>query len=129
MDYLGDDWDFDLEELLRESSEEQQDRLEKELERIEQQLEQRDQVHREVVDELESKLDWYKDRLVDLYKQRKGKSSEQNDLKNQITSFYRQLRKEKKQHWQDRQKLEQERRDLLRRIDETSSEDFLDDLL
>ncbi|MXR40061.1 hypothetical protein GRX01_01630 [Halobaculum sp. WSA2] len=128
MDYLDDDWDLELKELLQESKEQQQDRLEEELKRIEQQLEERNQVHREVVDELESKLDWYKNRLEDLYKQRRGKAAERSQLKNQITLFYRQLRNEKQQHWCDKQELEQERRDLLRSIDELSSENLLDEL-
>lgn len=99
MDYLD---DLDIGELLEESNQRQQQRLEEEPERIEQQLSRRDQVHREIVNELESKLDWYKDRLEALYKQKTEKTGERKELKNQITSFYRQLREEKQQHWHNK---------------------------
>jgi len=125
VDYLD---DLDIDALLEESSQLQQQRLERELERIESQLEQRDEVHKEIVDELESKLDWYKNRLESLYKQRTGKNGEREQLKQQIGSFYRQLREEKQQHWQDKQTLEQERRDLLRELDEVDDANILEGL-
>jgi hypothetical protein len=125
VDYLD---DLDIGELLEESNQRQQQRLEEEPERIEQQLSRRDQVHREIVNELESKLDWYKDRLEALYKQKTEKTGERKELKNQITSFYRQLREEKQQHWHDKQKLEQERRGLLSSIEEINDSNLLRDL-
>ncbi|MFA1610037.1 hypothetical protein [Halobellus rubicundus] len=128
MDYL-DNPEFDINELLEETGQRQQQRLEKELERIEQQLEERDEIHREIVDELESKLSWYTDRLESLYKQRTGKTGERQELKNQISSFYRQLREEKQQHWHDKQKLEQERRELLRKLEEASDTELFDEFL
>ena len=52
---------------------------------MEEQLEQRVEVHEEIVDELESKLDWYKERLESLYNQRRGRNSKREQLKQQIT--------------------------------------------
>ena len=95
---------------------------------IEEQLERRDEVHEEIVDELESKLDWYKDRLESLYKQSRGRNGEREQLKQRISSFYRQLREEKQQHWRGRQELEQERRDLLRELNENEETEFLENL-
>ncbi len=62
----GEALDFDIESFLEESQELEQQRLEEELERIDQQLEQREEIYNETTRELESKLDWYVDRLQDL---------------------------------------------------------------
>lgn len=55
MDGFNYDSGFEIDEFLEQSQEEQRQRLETELERIENQLEQRDKVHEEIIDELESK--------------------------------------------------------------------------
>ena len=118
MEYY--DQDFDIEEFLEKTQQREENRLEKELERIEEQLEERDRVHEEVIDELESKLDWYIDRLEALYSQMRGKSGERERLKGKISSFYTQIRDEKRSHWQDKQELEKDRRRLLRELNEIS---------
>lgn len=103
--------------------------MEKELERIDEQLEERRQVHHEIVDELESKIDWYSDRLEKLYKQRRGRNGERSQLKDQINLFYQRIREEKQQHWHDKQRLEEERRNLLRSLDELNDSELLRDVL
>ena len=60
FDYLEPETgDFDVEEFLEQSQEDQKQRLEEELERIQDQLEQRERLHDEIIKELKSKRDWY----------------------------------------------------------------------
>jgi chromosome segregation ATPase len=110
--------DFNIEEFLEKSQEQERKRLEKELKQIEDQLNQRDRLHEELIEEIGSKLDWYLERLDTMYKQSRGKSGERDQLKKKIDEFYRELREQKQQHWQDRQKLEKERRDIIRELEE-----------
>ena len=118
---------FDVADFLERSQESERQRLEEELERINRQLEERDRIHREVLDELESKLDWYTDRLETLYKQSREKNGKREKLKTQIEEFYREIREEKQSHWRDRQELEKKRRELIRELEETEEPilDFL----
>jgi len=121
------DTGFDMEEFLEKSQHHQEQRLEQQLERIKRQLEERDRIFEENRNELESKLDWYLERLQEEYNSVSPESVE--ELKGKIEEFYELLRVEKRKHWRDRQELEQERRDLLRDIDETGGEGLLEELL
>ena len=120
MDYRGKDsfWDFDIEEFLEEEQKNEKQRLEQELERISEQLEKHDDIHQEALNELESKLDWYKHRLEKLYKQSRGRKGKRSELKNQIQQFYQSIREEKREHWKDRQRLEERRSEKLRELSE-----------
>lgn len=122
MDYFDQDWDLD--DFLEEAQQTQQQRLEKELERIQDQLERRDQLKKEALEELESKLDWYLERLENEYRTRGPSSVEQ--LKSEVNRFYSLIRDEKQQHWKDTQRLERERRQLLRDLQEIDELDFQD---
>jgi len=122
MDYLRDDWDLD--QFLEENQEQQRQRLETELERIQDQLNRRDEINEEVLDELGSKLDWYLQRLEDEYRTR-GKSNV-DELKSEVKRFYALIRDEKQQHWNDKQRLERERRQLLRDLKEVEEFDIQD---
>jgi len=119
--------DFDVADFLEQSQKNERQRLKKELELINRQLEERDRIHQETLDELESKLDWYTDRLEILYKQSRGKNEKREKLKTQIKEFYREIREEKQSHWRDRQELEQDRRDIIRELNEL--EDNILDLI
>lgn len=114
------DDELDVERFLRESTLRQEDRLEQELARIEAQLSERKEIFEAHLSELESKLDWYIERLETAYRQRR----DPEDLKQRIEEFYRLLREERVKHWRDKQKLEQERRELLRELDELSDADL-----
>lgn len=134
MDYfdynsIKPDPDFDVERFLEQSQQQEQERLEEELERIEQQLEKRDRLYEEAINELESKLDWYLERLETLYKRMTGKQGERDEVKTRIKEFYREIRNEKRQHWHDQQELEKERREILWELDEIEDEDLLSSLL
>ena len=120
------DWDLDIEEFLEQSQDLERGRLEEELQRIDQQLERREEIQSETVDELESEIEWYQERLI---KQYKRNSTEQIEgLKQNIREFYRELREERRHSWRDRQQLEQERRDLFRELRELE-DDLSFDLL
>ena len=116
MDYLGDDWDLDR--FLEENQEHQRQRLEAELKRIQNQLDRRDEINEEVLD------DWYLERLEAEY--RTHGSSNVEELKSEIKRFYSLIRDEKQQHWNDKQRLERERRELLRELNELEGFDFQD---
>lgn len=122
MDYLDGDWDLDR--FLEESQESQRQRLETELERIQDQLDNRDKISEEVLDELSSKLDWYLERLEKEYRTRG--SSHVDELKSEVKQFYALIRDEKQQHWSDKQRLERERRELLRELNELEDFDLQD---
>lgn len=122
MEYFeyGEDVDFDIEEFLEESQRQQQDRLETELEKIEQQLEERGKIFEQHREDLESKLDWYLDRLENAYK----RTGDVDELKKKVTEFYELLREERVRHWRDKQELERERREMLRELDEIEDTDL-----
>jgi len=124
VEYLEYDHDFDIEEFLEESQRQQENRLEEELERIERQLEERERIFEQHREDLESKLDWYLERLENAYK----RAGNVEELKDTVTEFYELLREERVRHWRDKQELEQERRELLRELNELEDTD-LDQLL
>lgn len=115
-------WNVDIEQILERSKEQQQGWLEAELERIHEQLERREAIHERIIDELERKLDQYTDRLERLYKHGLGLDGTRERLQNRIDCFYEDLREEHRSHWRDKQKLEAERREVLRELDEVTGE-------
>lgn len=133
MDYfdygLNNPVDIDINKLLEESKDSEADRLEQELTRINQQLEEREQIREENVDELQSKLDWYIERIETLYQRSTAKTVEKKDLKQRIEDFYLEIRREKRQAWSDKQELEKERRSLVRERAELQDTAFIKQLL
>ena len=101
--------------------------MEEELQRIDQQLERREEIQDKTVDELESTIEWYKERLMKQYKRNSTKQIE--ELKQNIRKFYRELCEERRHNWRDQQQLEQERRDLLRELRELDDDDLPFDFL
>lgn len=112
--------ELDVEQFLTESHEQQEQRLQEELARIEEQLSERSEIFETHRSEFEAKLEWYVERLETAYRQRR----DPEDLKQRIDEFYRLLRQERVKHWRDRQELEQERRELLRELDQLSDADL-----
>jgi chaperonin cofactor prefoldin len=118
--------DFDVEDFLREEQQSEQERLEQELERIEDLLSEREEIHSESVSELESKLDWYVERLENLYRGfGGGQREEKESLKTKIEEFYSELRREKRNQWRDKIELEMELREVERALEEVEDEDSL----
>lgn len=129
MDYFDYDEDpeaFDVDAFLEASQENERERLEDELAKIDQQLEERDQLHDEIIEELEGKLEWYVERLETLYRRVVGKQDEREQLKARIEAFYEDLREERRARWRDRQELEMERREVLRALEEVDDDAFID---
>jgi len=120
VEYFDYGADLDIEEFLRESQEQQECHLEAELERIEQQLEEREEIFEKHQEDLESKLDWYLDRLKQAYRT----MGDVEDLKEKVDEFYDLLREERVRHWRDKQELEKERRELLRELRELEDTDL-----
>lgn len=120
---------LDVEGLLEGFQRREEQRLERELQRIERELEEREELHTELVEELESKLDWYQERLEKLYRQGRGKSGRRGRLKQKIDEFYEELRVEKRQRWRDVQELRREIRRVEKELDEVREESLLQDFL
>jgi hypothetical protein len=116
--------DFDVEEFLKESEQRDRERLTEELERIDDLLEEREMIHEDAVTELESKLDWYIERLEDLY--RRGLDRDKDELKQRIEEFYQEIREQERKHWLDRQELEKERRKLEKELQESDFSTLLE---
>ena len=125
---LEPEYDWDVEELLERSQEKERVRLEAELQRVEVLLREREDIHEESVEELESKLDWYVGRLEMEY--RRSKNRERiAELKSEIRRFYSELRDLKRERWLDVQELERDRRRLERELEELSGQDLMRELL
>lgn len=120
--------DLDIESFLEESQERSRELLEEELERIKQELEDRDRIHEENIEELESKLNWYLDRLKTTYNTVHGAGEDVDELKEKIEVLYKDIRHEKRNCWRDKQELERERRELLKEIQELE-EDPISEIL
>ena len=120
--------ELDIESFLEESQERSRELLKTELERIKRELEERDKIHDENMNELDSKLDWYLDRLKTAYNTVHGAGEDIDELKEKIETLYKDIRHEKRNRWRDRQELERERRGLLKDIEELE-DDWISDLL
>ncbi|ERH00197.1 MAG: hypothetical protein J07HQX50_01357 [Haloquadratum sp. J07HQX50] len=73
VEALEPEYDWDVEELLERSQERERFRLEAELQQVEVLLREREDIHEESVEELESKLEWYVERLELEYKRSKNR--------------------------------------------------------
>jgi hypothetical protein len=120
--------DIDIEHLLEQSREIEEQLLENHLLRIDEQLEKRERLHEDILDELESKKGWYIERLETLYKQSRAREKREQ-LKSKIEDLYQEIRDEKRQNWLDQRDLEQERRDILRELEDLTTDDLISDLL
>lgn len=128
-----DDFDYgpgytavDIEELLERSRESERKQLEAELSSIDQQLQSREDLRDQIIDDVESKLDWYVERLDLLQQRSQGKHGEREQVKARIESLYESLRTERRAHWCDRQTLLSDRRDARRELRALEQTDLLD---
>jgi DNA repair exonuclease SbcCD ATPase subunit len=121
--------EFDVERFLRQEQGEERRRLEKDLERIEDLLEERENIHAENIGELQSKLDWYVERLEQEYRTFGLDKETLEHLKSKVEQLYSELRREKRQQWRDKIELEKERREIERAIEEIEDEDSLWELI
>ncbi len=104
--------------------------MEQELKRLESLLEERREIHSETVEELESKIDWYLEKLGDASRGfGAGDVEEEERLKARIDEFYSEIRSEKRQQWRDRIELEMEVREVEQALEEVRDEDNLWKLL
>jgi trichohyalin len=120
----------DVQQFLEKSTKKEKQRLEKLLQQIDNQLEERGRIHQEATEELESKLDWYIERLEKHYLRSTGKGDgEREKLKQRIEEFYREMREEDRQHWRDKQELEKDRREIIRELNELDDTEMITELL
>lgn len=105
---------FDIESFLEDSERKQRERLEHQLENIDKQLENREKIFEDNRSELESKLEWYIERLEKRYRGH----GDVDELKQKVENFYRLLREQRLENWRDKQNLQKDRRRLLREINQ-----------
>ena len=118
------DTGFDVEEFLERSKKRQQRQIERKLDRVDKLLENREKIHEDAVTELESKLDWYIERLEDLY--RRGLGGDKEELKQRIEQFYTELRELERKHWLDTRELELQREEIEQELQDADLDDVLD---
>lgn len=127
FEYLADSSDdawSEIREFLDRSDEKRKQRLGRELARIQLQLNEREAFHEEVVNRIEGRIDQYVKELRQLYSRPFGGNREsREDVKEALGELYADLHQAKRQHWQDRQALEQERRDIIRQLEELDATD------
>jgi Uma2 family endonuclease len=71
FDYSDVTWEeFDVDRFLEASQQQERELLENELQQVRELLEERKQLHEDVIGELESKLEWYLERLEKKYRRR-----------------------------------------------------------
>lgn len=125
-----DRWSFnwgEVQAFLQDSVDEQQQRLEMELERIYEQLDSRREVHEEAVDRIESKISEYvKELNKELNRPFAGREEHRRELREKIGSLYDDLSAARTRFWNDVQRLEREKREVLLQIDEVEDEDLSD---
>lgn len=124
MDYFDYDRSFDAEEFLRTETDRERDRLGQELARVDELLEERAEIHAENVEEMESKLEWYLDRLERGYRQARGQETI-SELKGKIEELYANLRQERRSQWRDRLELELEKIEVERALQEVDDQDSI----
>jgi trichohyalin len=101
--------------VVQELEQRDRDQLAKDLARINEQLEQRDELNSDLLEDLHRSHEWYRDQLHTLYRRGRGKQDGERDrIKERIADLERAIRHERREHWQDRQQLERERREVLR---------------
>lgn len=120
---------WDVESILSTATQNERERMLDQVERIEHQLEERQELHEHALEELESQLDWYIDRLERLYKRTFGKREEKDELKARVRTLYDELREEKQEFWRDKEQLEREKRQILRELSELNTDEWITEFL
>jgi len=115
---------FDVEEFLERSQKREQKQIERKLDRVDKLLENREKIHEDAVTELESKLDWYIERLEDLY--RRGLGGDKEELKQRIEQFYTELRELERKQWLDTKELQLQREEIEKELQDADLDDVLD---
>ena len=125
----GTDTDTDIVAWLDQSQDAHRTQLEQERAQVTHQLCDRKEIHRQIVEDLAWNLERYTDRLHTLYRRGTGRHDRTREqVKDRITEFEAALHEEYRAHWQDRQALEQERREIRRELaelDETAWSELL----
>lgn len=116
--------DFDVEEFLEQSQKQEQRHIERKLDRVDKLLEEREEIHEDAVTELESKLDWYIERLEDAY--RTGLNESKDELKQRIEQLYTELRELERKQWLDTKELQLQREEIEKELQDADLDDVLD---
>lgn len=128
--YLSEDgsenfeWD-DVDSLLEESRRRQEQRLQEHLQEIETQIRERNEVYEKYIGNLEDRIKVHKDRMQEAADTSKPFKEE---VLAKLEDLYESLRGEMREKWRDVQKLEREKREIEKELDELKDAELLDSL-
>lgn len=129
-EYLSEDgsedfeWD-DVDSLLEESRRRQEQRLQEHLQEIEDQVRERNKVYEKYIGNLEDRIKVHKDRMQEAADTSKPFKEE---VLSKLEDLYESLRGEMREKWRDVQKLEREKREIEKELDELKDAELLDSL-
>jgi len=118
----GESWE-DIKELLEGSEQRQKERLAQEILLIGRQLERRDKIHETSVDGIVRQIEQCVEELRQIYRGPfGGDESASNEVEERLADLYAELREVYRKRWIDRQGLEGELREIIRRLNEVDDE-------
>jgi len=123
--YSQSSWN-DIDGFLEQSIRNEKERLEQQLQQIYRQLDDREEIHEEKIESIESEIFRQKERL-DSAERRPGNDDVQ--VRERLKELYREKRKAKEAVWEDKQDLLQEKRSLVRELRELEESRSLEELL
>jgi DNA-binding transcriptional MerR regulator len=118
----GESWE-DIKELLEGSEQRQKERLAREVLLVGRQLERRDEIHEKSVDGIVLQIEQCVEELRQIYRGPfGGDESASKEVEERLAELYAELRDVYRQRWIDRQGLEGELREIIRRLNEVDDE-------
>jgi len=123
--HAGDVWDDPaIGAYLAQSHQAEEERIEAELARINDQLAARETLHDELMIELRWQVETYERELDRVATPYTATTEERDRMTARLRDIHEQMRDERRQHWQDCQQLERERRELRRERAALNDEDL-----
>jgi len=118
-------WD-DVDGFLEQSILNEKQRLEQQLQQIYRQLEERNQIHNQKMDSIESEIRKQTDRLESA---ERGPGNNDIKIRHRLEELYTQKWQAEQSLWRDKQDLLGEKRDLMRELQELDESKDLEQLL
>lgn len=120
----GESWE-EIKELLEESEQRQKERLAQEILLIGRQLERQGEINEKTVDGIVRQIEQCVEELRQIYRGPFGGDKDASkEVEERLAELYAELRNVYRQRWIDRQGLEKELRDIIRRLNEMDDENI-----
>lgn len=123
--YTQSSWD-DVDGFLEQSILNEKQRLEQQLQQIYRQLEERNQIHNQKMDSIESEIRKQTDRLESA---ERGPGNNDINIRHRLEELYTQKWEAEQSLWRDKQDLLGEKRNLMRELQELDESKDLEELL